>query len=159
MNPFDADSLARIGAVLEVLRDAVNKVRMLSNQLHPSLLDLSGVWMAIASYAREFDRETGIRINIEIRDKITRLTETTEIGVFRIVQECLNHIQRYSATKRACIRVAKESCNVTVTISGFDNAFGSARHGVRDSLEGLSNSRGGNEGIVRLSIPTPPRVP
>lgn len=169
--PFDPDSLARISAGLEVLRDSANKVRMLSNQLHPSLLDLSGVWMAVASYAREFDRESGIRITIEIRDKITRLTETTEIGVFRIVQECLNHIQRCSTTKMAGIRVAEERCNVTVTISGFDSAFGSTRHDLPDALGFVEISErarqfggtvefelGPNEGSVRLSIPTAPRV-
>lgn len=165
--PLGPETHSAIDEGLEVIGEAMNQIRAVSNQLHPSMLDVGGLWMAITSYAREFGRETGVRVTVEIRHKIIRLTESAEIGVFRVVQECLSHIHLHAKMKRSIICVAKEDRNVAVTISGLDNAFGSGRHDSPDALgfvEVTERARqfggtvefapGPDEGTVRLLVPT-----
>ena len=57
-----------------------------------------------------------MRIRIEISPTVDRMEHTTELSLFRIVQESLTNIQRHSGSLQAKIRIVRDS-NLTVEIS------------------------------------------
>lgn len=101
----------------ETLSRAITQIRGVSNRLHPQLLDLAGLWAAISSYALEFGRTHGIQVRIELPDHLERLPEAVEIGVFRVMEECLATIHEDFGGKEVSIRAKQEDGRVVITIS------------------------------------------
>ncbi len=102
----------------ELAGKALEKIRTLSHDLHPAILELGGLWPAIRAYAEKFGQMSGIVVTIEIPENISApLTKAKELTVFRVVQETLTNIHRHSGSKTASIRVRPENGYVIVEMS------------------------------------------
>jgi len=91
----------------ELIERCLAKIRNLSYELHPPLLELGGLWIAILSYAHSFSRSSGISVSVEIAESLARLPQADEIAVFRILQESLNNVHRHSGSEKATIRASR----------------------------------------------------
>ncbi len=108
----------------ELAEIALQKIRTLSHDLHPAVLELGGLWPAIRAYAEKFGQMSGIAITIEVPENISApLTKAKELTVFRIVQETLTNIHRHSGSKTASIRVRRENAYVVVEMSDSGKGF------------------------------------
>lgn len=118
------DTSSALGIVAEsqeALGRAMTQIRSVSNELHPQLLELAGLWTAISSYAKEFGRTHGLQVNVEFPVQTGRLSDAAEIGIFRVVQECLATIHEVSSAREVTIRVKQENERVILTISHSGN--------------------------------------
>jgi signal transduction histidine kinase len=70
-------------------------VRDLSQLLHPSMLDDFGLPTTLTTYLRSFTQRTGIRAQL-VETIDDRLLPSTEVCVYRIVQEAFNNIVQHS---------------------------------------------------------------
>jgi two-component system, NarL family, sensor kinase len=106
-------------ALLEC-RDVVAKigeeVRTLSYLLHPPLLDECGLASAVLWYAEGFKKRSGIRLNVQIDEDLVRLPTDAETALFRVLQESLTNVHRYSGTASAEIRIFQAGGNVHLEI-------------------------------------------
>jgi PAS domain S-box-containing protein len=112
-----------IAETQEIIGRAVTGLRELSSSLHPGILDLGGLWLAIRDYADRFARETGVRIICDIGTQFPRLPAVREIAIFRIVQQCLTSAYARSATSIQ-IRSKLDDLNLIVTITDCGQKIG-----------------------------------
>jgi signal transduction histidine kinase len=91
------------------IRQVVGDLRQLCRDLRPPTIDNHGLAAAIRSHAQEWQERSGIAIEIEVDNKLGRLPETTEITIFRIVQEGLNNIGKHATAKNASVNVQRTS--------------------------------------------------
>ncbi len=96
--------------------DAIREIRVLSYLMHPPMLDELGLEPTIRWYARGFSERSGIETTFEFDGKITRLPLQVETTIFRIVQEALTNIHRYSGSRTATIRLNGEEGSICVEI-------------------------------------------
>jgi PAS domain S-box-containing protein len=101
-------------------RDVVGKIgeeiRTLSYLLHPPLLDECGLASAVLWYAEGFKKRSGIHLNVSIDEELVRLTTDAETALFRVLQESLTNVHRYSGSPNAEIRIFQSPSKVHLEI-------------------------------------------
>jgi signal transduction histidine kinase len=93
------------------------EIRTLSCLLHPPLLDVCGLGVAIEVYANELNRRHELEIELEISPDLPRLTDDAEVALFRIVQTALTNVHLHSGTHAANIKVEHNAEALTLTVS------------------------------------------
>jgi signal transduction histidine kinase len=93
------------------------EIRTLSCLLHPPLLDVCGLGVAIEVYANELNRRHELEIELEISPDLPRLTDDAEVALFRIVQTAVTNVHLHSGTHAAKIKVDQNAEALTLTVS------------------------------------------
>lgn len=107
------------------LSNDVNKeIRTLSYLLHPPLLDELGLSSAVEWFAQGFENRTGIRVEVDIPSSFARLAPDAEVALFRIVQESLTNVHRYSGSATAYVRARSDAGEVRVEIGDSGKGIG-----------------------------------
>ncbi len=79
--------------------DIINKVRKISTELRPDILDKLGLVEAIEWHAEEFEKRSKIKCITTVEEKEISLSPEKSISIFRIFQETLTNAARHSGAK------------------------------------------------------------
>jgi PAS domain S-box-containing protein len=122
----------------EVAEKIGEEIRTLSYLLHPPLLDECGLQSAVRWYAEGFQKRSGIKLDVAIDCNLVRLPIDAETALFRVVQESLTNVHRYSGSTRAEIYISEVSGEVRLEVIdyGKGNKAGEVR-AARDGAAGL----------------------
>jgi len=101
---------------MKLADDAIAETRTLSHLLHPPLLDEAGLNSAIRWFVEGFAKRSGIEINLHIQEGAPRFEDSTELVLFRAVQEGLTNVHRHSGTKKADVSLTTSGNNAVLTI-------------------------------------------
>ena len=91
--------------VREVAQNALEKVRSLSQALHPVMLEEAGLEPTLDWYLNTVQRQTGIELSYEKAGTQFTLDGDAAVHVYRVVQEALNNVIRHSGAKQAWVRL------------------------------------------------------
>jgi signal transduction histidine kinase len=109
----DAEVTPALELELEEIRDSVRALvgdlRHICGALRPPTIDSLGLGSALQSFAYEWSKRTGIRVTLQLDSNLGRLPESTELSIFRIVQEGLNNIRKHAAASSASISLEHTS--------------------------------------------------
>jgi Signal transduction histidine kinase len=100
-SPFRSDLLE----VRETAQQTLEKLRSLSQTLHPNVLEDFGLEKTLEWYVRQFEKQTGLVIRYEKRGIGPLLKEKDAIHVYRILQEALNNVVRHARVAEAEVLV------------------------------------------------------
>ncbi len=99
-------------------------VRELTQLYRPRVLDDLGIQPALEWHAKQFQRQTGVVVALDLSLPPERLPTELETVVFRITQEALTNVARHSGCKNASVTVTHDADSLIVEISdrgcGFD---------------------------------------
>jgi signal transduction histidine kinase len=113
----------RLRVIAGYLEEMEDRLRRLSHELRPTILDDLGLAPALEFLAEGFASRTGIRIRVEGSTE-GRLDSSIETTIYRVVQEALSNIARHSQARGATIRLARERealrCVIRDDGIGFD---------------------------------------
>jgi signal transduction histidine kinase/CheY-like chemotaxis protein len=120
-----ADKERRIEAVRELVSDLTGRVRRLSRDLRPALLDDAGLIPALQALIDRYSYQTGVRVDLEHRlSHSRRFAVAIETVCYRIVQEALTNTARHGSTQAASVLVWTEGDRLCVQVEdsgvGFD---------------------------------------
>jgi len=93
------------------------EIRTLSCLLHPPLLDVCGLGVAIEAYANELNRRGELEVEIDISPQLPRLSEEAEVALFRIVQTSLTNVHLHAGSKAAKIKIDFDAESLTLTVT------------------------------------------
>jgi signal transduction histidine kinase len=91
--------------VRQIAQDTLDRVRTLSQALHPVMLDEAGLESTLDWYIPTVERQTGIAISYEKRGAPFAVDGSAAVQVYRVLQEALNNVARHSGAKRAWVRL------------------------------------------------------
>jgi len=117
-----------IKSMLGVLDSAVQKIRTMSRELRPAILDDLGIVAAIKSYAREFNKRTGIDCEVSFPRTGTGSSEDITLDkkrsttIFRIFQEALTNVARHANATKVKIDLQEKPGGLTLEVK--DNGKG-----------------------------------
>ena len=80
----------------EIAQTTLDKVRSLSQALHPVMLEEAGLESTLDWYLPMVERQTGIHISYEKSGTAFPVDGNAAIHVYRMVQEALNNVTRHS---------------------------------------------------------------
>jgi two-component system NarL family sensor kinase len=114
------------------------EIRTLSYLLHPPLLDECGLASAVGWYIEGFKKRSGIQVHVTVDDDLPRLPTNAETALFRVVQESLTNVHRYSGSSSAEIRISQANGHVHLEIvdhgKGIRAAAADVSHATTPSL-------------------------
>jgi signal transduction histidine kinase len=163
--PEDSEMRADLLEVREIAQGALDKVRSLSQALHPVMLEEAGLETTIEWYLPVVERQTGVGISYEKSGTAFAVSGDAAVHVYRVLQEALNNVARHSGAKQVWVRLtfAEEQLVLEVEDHGAGFAPTRERRGIgmvamRERAELLGGSitfdrpaEGG--ALVRLTVP------
>ena len=96
---------AELREVAEIAQSTLDKVRSLSQALHPVMLDETGLESTLDWYLPVVERQAGIHISYEKSGTAYPVDGNAAIHVYRVVQEALNNVTRHSGAREAWVRL------------------------------------------------------
>jgi len=91
--------------VRQIAQETLDRVRSLSQALHPVMLDEVGLESTLDWYIPTVERQTGITISYEKQGAPFPVEGSAAVQVYRIVQEALNNVARHSGARQAWVRL------------------------------------------------------
>ena len=82
-----------------LVADSAASARDISSDLHPAILDYSGLVPALVDLGEKFQQRTNIGVTVIGTDAGRRLTADSELALFRIAQEALVNCAKHSGAK------------------------------------------------------------
>ena len=108
----------------ELARDAIARVRQLSLDLRPAMLDDLGLLPALLWHFQRLTAQTGVRVAFTHDGLQQRFPPEIEVAAYRIIQEALTNVARHASTGAARVRLWTEDATLHVRIEdhgiGFD---------------------------------------
>ena len=162
-----AGSASRKDQMKDIVNDLIDRVRDLSMNLRPLMLDDLGLLPALRWQIDRFETQTGIDVRFHHADLDRRFGAQVEITAFRIVQESLTNVARHAGVKEAKVDVWANPISLGVRIEdegrGFDVAAAlAARSSGLNGMRERSRLAGGGLDIesepgggTRLSLELP----
>src|SRR5215469_4626888 len=150
--------------VSEIAQSTLDKVRSLSQALHPVTLEEAGLESTVDWYLPLVERQNGIVIHYNKSGESFAVESRAGIHVYRILQEALNNATRHSGTKELWVRLRFLEEALELDVEDHGSGFQSnGRRGIglvamreraellNGKLEFLHPQGGGT--LVRLSVP------
>ena len=174
--PVDTSAVADTVDLIEATgRDALTEARALVASMAPMQVGDGGLAHTLTRLAERFDRETGIRVSVDLAGlgPGAALDRALEVVLLRCAQEGLANVRKHSRADAADIAVVRSPLLVTLTVSDngrglgdyspeSENGFGLA--GMRDRvalvggrLEVCDGAAGGT--VLRVAVPAPADAP
>jgi signal transduction histidine kinase len=91
--------------VRQIAQDTLERVRSLSQALHPVMLDEVGLEATLDWYIPTVERQTGIAISYDKQGAPFDVDRSAGVQVYRVLQEALNNVARHSGAKQASVRL------------------------------------------------------
>lgn len=103
--PEGSSLRADLQEVLVTVQTTLEKVRSLSQALHPVMLDEAGLESTLDWYIPTVERQTGIAISYEKQGEPFAVDGAAGVHIYRILQEALNNVARHSNAKQVWVRL------------------------------------------------------
>jgi PAS domain S-box-containing protein len=104
------DVQKQISSVTSQIESTIDKVRRISSELRPGVLDDLGLVAAIEWQTQQFQRRTGVKVQWDTEVETANVSHDRATAVFRIFQEVLTNVLRHSSAQ-----------NLYVTLRQLDN--------------------------------------
>jgi signal transduction histidine kinase len=132
--PPDSPFRTELTEVREITHNTLEKMRSLSQMLHPAVLDDYGLAKGIEWYADVFQKQTGIETKAIVEGTPMRVTGQLAINCFRIMQEALNNAAKHSGTKTAEVKVSFAPDLLTLSIRDLGTGLPAVKKGAEPGL-------------------------
>jgi PAS domain S-box-containing protein len=107
----------------EQVSQIIAQVRNISMSLHPSMLEVLGLETALRALFDRLSAQTGLKVDFHAEIDNERLDQETRLCVYRIVQEALTNVLRYSGVMNASITLLGAGDNITLGIKDDGRGF------------------------------------
>ncbi len=145
----------------------IRTVRKIATELRPGILDELGIVAAIEWVAKDFQRRAGIICEVSGRGADQISDPALSTAIFRIVQEALTNVLRYSAASKVKVSLVRKGDTLIVDVR--DNGIGIMEGkifdpkslgliGIRERVlllggEALISGKPGGGTLVRVILP------
>lgn len=112
----------RMDDSLHLVDETMSSIRGIMSDLRPPELDDYGLLAALRSSARQLERRTGIKVELQGENMKPRLPLAHSFALYRIAQEALTNVAKHSQATQVVIELKDRNNIVTLTIT--DNGKG-----------------------------------
>jgi PAS domain S-box-containing protein len=140
----------RLTDASNIISDLLSKVRQMSLDLHPSVLDDLGLAAALRWCVRTRTTGSKLEVRLDLPEDLPRFDEMAEITLFRIFQESLSNALRHAQAKHLDARLHHSDGRLLLTVKDDGRGF-DAEAARRTALSGKSLGLLGMQERARLA--------
>lgn len=96
---------AHTGRTMKMVDEAIAEIRNVIGNLEPAALRKDGLSASVKRLCEKLEKISGIRFRCTVTDRMPAWSETEELNLFRIIQECLTNIIKHSGATQADINM------------------------------------------------------
>jgi two-component system NarL family sensor kinase len=120
------DNMVVFERSLDMLDTSIKELRRVAHNMMPEILTKFGVDEALREYCNTVNATNLLAVKYQSLGMGARLDKSTEIIIYRIVQELLNNILKHASASEAFIQLIRENDRLNVVVEdngkGFDTA-------------------------------------
>ena len=132
------EARAQVDAVHGKLVNLAEAVRRMSHELHPAVLQYSGLEAALRSYCEEFGSLSGLEISLTIEGSFEGVSPDAALCLFRVAQEALRNVVKHARVSQASVELRRTGGVLTLRIA--------------DAGVGMESTARGSKGLGLLNI-------
>ncbi|MCC5929617.1 MAG: tetratricopeptide repeat protein [Cyclobacteriaceae bacterium] len=123
----DTNDLAQRASIFdasaEIITDMHKEIRNIAFDLMPAVLIQYGLVAAVKEFANRINSTEKIKVFVGAYELNDRLTELQEINLYRVIQEWINNILKYSNATAIDIQLVKHEKNLNIMIEDNGSGF------------------------------------
>ncbi|HBY59890.1 MAG TPA: sensor histidine kinase [Solibacterales bacterium] len=127
--PEDSPLRGDLREVREVAHQTLEKLRSVSQTLHPNVLDDFGLEKTLEWYVGQVRKQTGLAVQYERKGDAPPVPDEIAIHVYRIVQESLNNVARHAGVTEAALRVTFHPGGLSLEVEDHGKGMPEWRNG------------------------------
>jgi two-component system, NarL family, sensor histidine kinase UhpB len=135
------DDRGQIEETKHAVRQALEEVRRIAQELRPEMLEHLGLVSALTELTRKFAEQSGIHLSRGFTQQLPPLSDEAEIAIYRVAQESLTNVARHAQASR--VEVMLEPGPDSVVLRVVDDGRGLP--GIETSVNGHGGLRGMRE--------------
>ena len=146
--PPDSDSLQRrVVDAVNLTAKTMEQIRLMARDLHPPVLDIMGLNIALSGFCHDFAQRTGLSISY-CGLELPQLSQSVEICLYRFLQEALTNVAKHAAAHEIRVKLCHDAETISLSVRddgrGFDTqarlcnsslSMGIGLLGMRERLE------------------------
>src|SRR5207245_89353 len=113
----------KLQEALKISQDLMARVRKMSLELRPTMLDDLGILHPILWHIENFFSQTGITVHFKHSGVEGRFARDCETAVYRIVQESLNNLARHAGVEEAWVTLWADADNLNAQVEDRGMGF------------------------------------
>jgi signal transduction histidine kinase len=119
-DPQISTPIEQLAEVRAVVGDTLERVRALSLELRPAVLDSLGLLPALQWQFERYTNQTSVQVDFAAEGLDHRLPTHLEAGVYRVIQEALTNVARYAGVSTVTVQlhVNEETLSLFVVDAG-----------------------------------------
>jgi PAS domain S-box-containing protein len=134
-------NMEQVEQAQELVNELIRKVRKMSLDLRPSMLDDLGLQPALDWYFERYTQQTGIVVDFDPQElEQKRFSSEVEITIFRIVQESLTNVARHAGVEKVYVQVVafQDTLELMIDDEGIGFALEEHKAGSSSGLTGMA---------------------
>lgn len=135
----DPEVRSRLQSAIHQVSEISSVAREISHGLHPSHLEYLGLAGALAKLCRDFSRDRSLNIDFVHSDLPGRLNPDVSLSLYRVAQEALHNVSKYSHARHVEIRLKQKAGRLRMDI--VDDGIGFAVEHKTSAGIGLESMR------------------
>jgi len=120
------EAQSQVERLQHMLGQLAERVRHLSHELHPAILEHVGLSAALRSYCAEFSSLSGVQVSCHAPENFEDLAPAAALCIYRVTQEALHNVAKHALAKNAEVRLTRANQLVSLTVS--DHGAGCSLH-------------------------------
>ncbi len=125
----DSDYEERLSSLIASASYLLGAIRNKAIFLRPPSLDELGLVAVVSNMANEFNRHSGIHVELQTNGNGNNIPAEVETALYRCIQEALTNVARHSSAARVSVNLDIDSEGIVVRVKddgiGFDPQVGS----------------------------------
>ncbi len=127
-----------LAGALDLINELSTRVRSLSLDLRPSMLDDSGLLPALLWHFDSYTKQTHVRVSFHHDGLDRRMAPDIETAAYRIVQEALTNVARHAGVDEVVVRCSAGQTQLHIQVEDYGQGFDSAAALYFHTTSGLS---------------------
>jgi PAS domain S-box-containing protein len=120
---FPQEFISQLRHIRDRIGEVINRIRRLSHQLRPDLLDRFGLLPSLELLVEETNQQDDLKCRFKIIGIKRRIPEEVELMLFRIVQELIRNISKHSRATKASLVVKLSDARIRITVTDDGRGF------------------------------------
>jgi len=121
------DNMTVFERSLDMLDTSIRELRRVAHNMMPEMLTKFGLDEALKEYCNTINTTNLLEVKYQSLGMDTRIEKSSEIIIYRIIQELLNNIMKHAAATTAMVQLVKEEGRLSIIVEdngkGFDIAL------------------------------------
>lgn len=114
----------RVAALDQLLGTSIVALRRIATELRPSALDEGSLYFALKCYLKQFSKKEGVTCELIADESELVLDELCSTAIFRMIQEALFNIGRFTQVKKIKVLLCRDGKNLSILIEYEECSMG-----------------------------------